>query len=138
MFSISRTSQGRRLFRTLYLQYLLPCFSTLVDYAEKLCLQETDNITVKFENIRYLFRTRSEIEEGASLLSCCQQGTLLSEVQPSVMTDGALNIYLHILELFSANMTFLVNFFNIITLRSNNLMVNTDNYYTKFSWFKSP
>ena len=68
--------------------------------------RDSDNITVKFENIRYLFRTRPEIAEGASLLRCCQQGTLLSEVQPSVMPDGALNIYLHILVLFSANIIF--------------------------------
>ena len=53
-----------------------------------------------FGNIRYLFRIRSESAVGTSLLSCCQQGTLLREVQPSAMTDGALNIYLHILEIF--------------------------------------
>ena len=57
----------------------------------------------RLENIGYLFRARSEISEGASLLSCCQQGTLLGEVEPSVMPDGALNICLHILELFSAS-----------------------------------
>ena len=67
---------------------------------------DSDNITVKFENIRHLFRTRSEVAEDVFLLSCCQQGTLLNEVQSSVMSDGALNIYLHILELFSANMIF--------------------------------
>ena len=60
----------------------------------------------RLENIGYLFRARSEIAEGASLLSCCQQGTLLGEVEPSVMPDGALNICLHILELFSANIIF--------------------------------
>ena len=60
----------------------------------------------KPDNIRYLFRTRSEIAEGASLLSCCLQGTLLGKVEPSVIPDGALNISLYILELFSANKIF--------------------------------
>ena len=64
---------------------------------------------VKFENIRYLFRTRSEIAEGASLLSCGQQDTLLGEVEPSVMPDGTLNICFHIFELFSDGIIFKTN-----------------------------
>ena len=70
-------------------------------------MADSDNITVTFENIRYLFRTRYELAESAPLLSCCQHdGTLLKEVQLSVRPDGALNIYLHILELFFANTIF--------------------------------
>ena len=56
---------------------------------------------MEFESIRYLFRTRCEIAGGASLLSSGQQDTLLGEVEPSVMSDGTLNIFLYILELFS-------------------------------------
>ena len=63
-------------------------------------------VSKRLENMRYLFRARSETAEGASLLSCCQQGTLLGEVEPSVMPDEALNICLQILELFSANIIF--------------------------------
>ena len=72
-------------------------FSTLWPCGEALLAKHSENITVKFENARCLFRIRSRLWESASLWSGCQENsTLLYVVQLSVMTGGALNIYSHI------------------------------------------